>query len=137
MNFTTKINIKRLSPKIIIAGMLIPMSCVKSTPEQHDVEIQFHCTTINKDLDLTILQNYANDARVQTIYLIPVGEWDKVDASGITSIRKNSLEPCIKISPKIMGDAVFRFKPGEASKVPTDSLWFEQNGWAINHKKTR
>ena len=130
--------IKKLIPMAMIAGATVASpSCVKNEQELHDVEIQFTRATFMKDLNQEILQRHANDEMVRTIYLVPVAEWGTTESHNIEAICKYGLEPSLEISPKIRGRGNFAFKPGEASKVPNDSLWIVQHGWTINQGKSR
>lgn len=53
-------------------------------------------------------------------------------ANQIAQTRTRFFQPRIELSTKIHGRGDFNFKVGEASKVPSDSLWFVQHGWTIN-----
>jgi len=121
----------------MIAGLpFVPTGCGKVEMEKHDVEIKFDDDTADKILTFETLQNYANDETVKTIYLVPTGHWGGCAAHNITYFRQN-LQPRLNISPKIRGRGDFDFKPGEASKVPADSLWYVQQGWTINKNLQR
>ena len=126
---------------LAIAGAtILPSSCRKATrdPEPKDpeptidIEIEFNDANRNEVLDITRLQNYANDKTIRTIYLIPTLHWDAYNAKNITIMRNKYFQPRLDISPKIRGRGDFDFQIGEASKVPDDSLWFVKNGWTIN-----
>lgn len=97
-----------------------------------DIEIEYmHGEVYN--LTPEILQSYANDPTIRTIYIVPVeNHWYTFAAHNITYTRKNFLQPRLDISKKIRGKGDFNFKVGEASKVPEDSLWYVANGWTIN-----
>ena len=129
-------NLKRLVPIAMLVGApMLHTGCAKVEPEPqptHDVEIEFDNRTADKILTFELLQNYANDKTIKTIYLVPVKHWNGNAAHNITYMRNNFLEPRLNISPKIRGRGDFDFKLGEASKVPEDSLWYIQHGWTIN-----
>lgn len=133
---------RAISMAAIIGAPILPIaaSCNEIEPEPtptHDVEIKFNQRESSKILTFEMLQNYANDETVKTIYLVPIEHWDGNVAGNITFMRKNFLQPRLNISPKIRGRGDFDFALGEASKVPTDSLWFVQQGWTINKKYQR
>ena len=82
--------------------------------------------------NLTKVLNSVEGQNVK-IYLVPEYRWDDFsNPKGITNLRKNILEPAINLSPKIWGRGDFNFRPGLASQVPADSLWYVQHGWTIN-----
>ena len=117
----------------IAGATLMPASCCKvETEEPHDIEIEFDYMDGGTQLDMQLLKDYANDPFVTTIYLVPVRHWNCAMAENITFLRKKFLQPRMNISSKIRGRGDFDFVLGEASKVPTDSLWFVKNGWTIN-----
>ena len=140
MKFTKVIpyKIKRIIPMAMIAGLpFVSTGCGKVEMEKHDVVIEFDQEYVEKILTFETLQNYANDETVKTIYLVPTKHWNGNMAHNITYFRNNFLEPRLNISPKIRGRGDFDFALGEASKVPTDSLWYVQQGWTINKKYQR
>ncbi len=133
---------RAISMAAIIGAPILPIaaSCNEIEPEPtptRDVEIKFNNENADKVLTFDVLRNYANDATIRTIYLVPIEHWDGMVAGNITFMRKNFLQPRLNISPKIRGRGDFDFVLGEASKVPTDSLWFVQQGWTINKKYQR
>ena len=137
MRFTKnfKYNIKRALPLLAIAGAGFMSSCDKEdepTPVQHDVELPFTKSTADDRLTFSILQGYINDPTVRNIYLVVEGDWNNYTPDNISQTRDNFLEPRIKMSPKIRGRGDFHFTPGAASRVPSDSLWYIQQGWTIN-----
>ena len=117
----------------ITGATLMPASCSKVEKEEpHDVEIEFDIYNGGTQLDMQLLKDYAHDPFVTTIYLVPVRHLNSCVAGNITFLRKKFLQPRMNISSKIRGRGDFDFVLGEASKVPTDSLWFVKNGWTIN-----
>ena len=89
----------------------------------------------NNDPTIETVREYANCDTIANIYLDPSREdWSKCVYYNIISCR-NGLQEYLDISSKIHGRGNFNFTPGEASKIPTDSLWFVQNGWTINKQK--
>lgn len=127
--------IRRILPIAGIAamGMALP-SCDKDDEPDvppHDVEIVFY-----EDFDVTfdILRKHAANPSVKNIYLIPPqnDRYGTFEPENVAASRKYFWEPRFEISPKIKGRGDFRIKPGSASKVPEDSLWFVSKGWTIN-----
>lgn len=119
---------------IVSAGVV---SCNKNNQESapeptHDVEIVFDSEIAEEVLTFKVLQDYASDKTIKTIYLIPTGHWNGNIAANITQMRKRFFQPRMELSPKIRGRGDLDFKLGEASKVPEDSLWYVQQGWTIN-----
>jgi len=155
MKFYDKIfyNIRHIIPTIGITGLtMMPVACTKvdlreeKIPQeqktdtlivQHDVLIEF--TDLNKAtlLSLDTLQKYINDKTVGKIYLVPTNHWNNYYANTISAMRKNFLEPRMKMSDKLQGYGDFDFHLGAASRVPNDSLWFVENGWTINKQFQR
>ena len=88
------------------------------------------------DPTIETVREYANCDTIANIYLDPSREdWsNNYFYYNIISCR-NGLQQYLDISSKIRGRGNFNFTPGEASKIPTDSLWFVQNGWTINKQK--
>ena len=138
---TLKYKIKNLIPMAAIAGATLT-SCGggsnggKIEPETPTKEIEIKFTNSNRNdvLDMTKLQNYANDKTIKTIYLVPMEHWNAYYASHITTMRNQYFQPRLNISPKIKGRGNFDFVLGEASKVPQDSLWYVKQGWTINKR---
>ncbi|MBO4626026.1 MAG: hypothetical protein J5679_01980 [Alphaproteobacteria bacterium] len=83
---------------------------------------------------IATIETQAKDSTVDTIYMVPNGNWEDVDKIGIFRIRDLFLQPATEISPKVHGRGDFNFKLGEATKTPADSLWFTEKGWTINKK---
>ena len=127
---------RALSMATIAGATLMPASCskVEKGEEPHDVVIEFDFMNLNEQLNKENLQELANDKSVKNIYLTPIKHWNGWQAASITVLRKALLQACLEMSPKMRGRGDFDFKVGEASKVPTDSLWFVKNGWTINKK---
>lgn len=148
MRFLKKIpyKLKTALPALALAGSaMMTASCEKEEPDlgpTTDVEYKFS----SADMDLlftnyehselnSTLKYYINHPDIRTIYLTPAihdVEWKSMKADKISIFKKYYMEPIINYSQKIRGKGDFNFKPGEASKVPNDSLWFIQNGWTIN-----
>lgn len=139
-------NLKRLVLMAGITGMtMLPVSCCKhdiqeETPppvvsepiEQHPITIEFRHMNMVTVLDIDTLQKYINDETIDTIYLVPTHHWNHLSSLGISKLRYNFFQPRMELSPKLHGRGDFDFHLGEASWVPTDSLWFIKNGWTIN-----
>ena len=120
--------LKRLIPMLGIAGASFFLGgCEKNEP-QRDVNLFFYD---GKLVDTSLIQEIASQPDVRTIYLIPQGDWFTCYANNIR-IFTPKLKQMINASPKTRGQGDFNFFPGEASKVPEDSLWITQQGWTIN-----
>lgn len=130
-------NLKRYIPIVAIALCLFT-SCKKAEESNPDpeptLEIEITFDINGKTITPEILHSKASDKTIRTIYLVPTGHWNSVEALNIQYFRNSVLQPRLDISPKIRGRGDFDFKLGEASKVPEDSLWFVQQGWTINKK---
>lgn len=143
MRFTDKIkyNLKRGLPALLIAGTGMMASCSKEDepepvpPEQqHDVELPFTVWTGDTRLAIPVLQKYIKDPSVRNIYMVAEGDWLSYTYYNITYMRDNFMQPRMEMSPKLRGRGDFNFPVGEASKVPSDSLWYVQQGWTINKR---
>lgn len=137
MRFTEKMkyNIKKALPVLAIAGAGLMASCDKDDePEvpQHDVELPFTKWTADQRLTFPILWGYIKDPSVRYIYLVVEGDWNNYTPDNISQTRDNFLQPRMEMSPKMRGRGDFHFTPGAASRVPSDSLWYVQQGWTIN-----
>ena len=117
---------------LALAGAtLLPTACEKEDT-MRDVELPFTHYTSDDRLAFPILQQYVDDPSVRNIYLVAEGDWYMFTANNISGARDKFFQPRIELSTKIHGRGDFNFKVGEASKVPSDSLWFVQHGWTIN-----
>ena len=128
---------RALSMATIAGATLLPTSCKKDEPavEQHDVVVEFAFRDIDKTLDMNTLQKLVQDKTVRYVYLSACDHWNNFnDTEAISRLRTRVLQPRIEMSPKMRGRGNFDFKLGEASKVPSDSLWFVKNGWTINKR---
>ncbi len=127
-------NIKTLIPGLMLAGASIFTACEKE-PTQRDIELTFSSQDLSQ-LTFENLQKHANDPTIRTIYMVPIDSlsWTEYRAPNIQRSKDVFLIPRFEISPKLRGRGDFPFKPGEASKVPEDSLWFIEHGWTINRR---
>lgn len=121
--------LKRALPILGLAGATLTTSCEKEPEPMHDVELTF---SIDKTIEMSEIERYAQDPSVRTIYLVPIDDWQRAKYGNINFMRKNFLQPRLDISPKVWGRGNFNFIPGEASVIPGDSLWYIQHGWTIN-----
>lgn len=121
--------LKRALPILGFAGATLTTSCEKEPDPMYDVELTF---SIDKTIEMSEIERYAQDPSVRTIYLVPIDDWQRAKYGNINFMRKNFLQPRLDISPKVWGRGNFNFIPGEASVVPGDSLWYIQHGWTIN-----
>ncbi len=137
--------LSRVLPILGIAGASLFTGCSKEDEPirdtRMDVEITFTLKdpwdVIQENPDGTrqvnpLIKTYADHPDIRTVYLVPLNSWTSTTKNHITDLRKNVLEYAINYSPKVRGRGDFNFWPGEASKVPEDSLWYVQNGWTIN-----
>jgi hypothetical protein len=120
--------LKRALPVLGFAGATLFTSCEKDEP-MRDVELTF---SLEKTIEISEIERYAKDPSVRTIYLVPIGNWQRAERLTISSLRQKFLQPRLDISPKVWGRGNFAFSPGEASVIPSDSLWYIQHGWTIN-----
>lgn len=146
MKFTKSLSYKLMTAVLTLAGGAMIASCEKEEPETQlppiDVEVKFSLTDAqslfldqyNMDRKPSeLIKYYINNPEIRNIYIIPEKDtWSVCNVSDIIAIKQKILIPALSFSPKISGKGDFNFKPGEASKVSNDSLWFVQNGWTIN-----
>ncbi len=128
---TLKYNMKRALPILTVAGAGLMASCSNDDEPLREVEF-----TYNFDSPLLPeedVKQAALDPTVGIVYIRPIGDgWERLNEYNINFHRKNYLEPILSFSPKIKGRGNYGFKPGAASKVPEDSLWYIRQGWTIN-----
>ena len=117
---------------LALAGSALFTACEKDDEPTRDVELSFTPYTSDEKLAFPILQKYVDDPSVRNIYLVAEGDWSMFYANSISQTRTRFFQPRIELSTKIHGRGDFNFAVGEASKVPSDSLWFVQHGWIIN-----
>ena len=116
---------------LALAGAALFAACEKEEATRN-VELPFTRETGDDRLAFPILQTYVDDPSVKNIYLVAEGDWSMFYANQIAQTRTRFFQPRIELSTKIHGRGDFNFEVGEASKVPSDSLWFVQHGWTIN-----
>ena len=92
-----------------------------------------HPDELQANVSIETLQEYANCDTVNNIYLVPspLVAWNWYNSNRIQEMRQ-LLQERLNVSPKIHGRGDFNFRLRAASEIPTDSLWFVQNGWTIN-----
>ncbi len=138
MQFKQKMPYKlsHVLPVLAFAGGSFLSSCSKEeTPmPKKNIEITFSMDEYDQVYPVSNLNKYVGRKDIDTIFLVPVGSWDRNMSTGISGIRKHTLEPALKLLPNARGKGDFDFYPGEASEVPADSLWYIQNGWTINKR---
>ena len=149
MRFLKKIpyKLKTALPALALAGGAMMASCEKEEPEipvtpTIDVEVKISLTDARSLFDgpyspergrSELIDYYINNPEIRNIYIVPEkNTWSTCTNTNIIALKQNTLIPALSFSPKISGKGDFNFKPGEASKIPEDSLWFIQNGWTIN-----
>lgn len=147
MNFTKSLSYKLMTAVLALAGGAMMASCEKEETETQlppiDVEVKISSIDVRSLFDgpynspergkSELIDYYINNPQIKNIYIVPEkGTWSTYDASDIIASKQKTLIPALSFSPKIRGKGDFNFKPGEASKIPEDSLWFVQNGWTIN-----
>ncbi|MBR1699798.1 MAG: hypothetical protein IJ714_08445 [Bacteroidales bacterium] len=135
---------RALSMATIAGATLLPTSCNKDEPavEQHDVIIELdggNATELDRTFekyDIDTIKKLDQDKTVRYIYLTPVSTWREIRPKNMQLMRKNALEPRMAASPKVRGRGDFKTTPGVMAAIPTDSLWYVQNGWTFNkHQK--
>lgn len=98
----------------------------------HDVELYFE--NLNAaTLDISEIREYAADASVNNIYLIPDEKfnWKTLQSEDLTDLRI-FLQSRLDVSPKVKARGNFGFTPGIASQNEADSIWYAEQGWTIN-----
>ncbi|MCH5334464.1 MAG: hypothetical protein J1D86_01480 [Alistipes sp.] len=121
---------------ISLFAALLAAGCSKEEPTK-DVEIELTQMTKISELPETVtkIMNSKEYPLIRTIYIVPLeGTWSDMRSNNILIMRNKVLQPTIELSPKVRGKGDFNFGPGEASKVPEDSLWYVQHGWTINKR---
>ena len=110
----------------------------KQEPEPtHDALVEFDISNFDEKLDVNYVKQVLQDKNIRYLYLSPQKHWTGWEVPHILFLRNAGLQKCLDISPKVRGRGNFDFKPGEASKIPEDSLWFVKNGWTINKNNQR
>ena len=75
------------------------------------------------------------DVRYIYIYVSPDDYSFMVcSALRIKTMCKDFLKPAMEYSKKTRAKGTFYFRAGEPSKVPEDSLWLVQQGWAVKNQ---
>lgn len=131
--------IRRILPALGMAGATLFASCERDDPitppepivPTTDIELTFEYNDL-QNIHLDTLAKYAIRPDVRAIYMVPTGPWDHFHEKTLSNFRWMQLEHRLNMSPKIRGRGNFNFKLGAASLVPTDSLWYVENGWTIN-----
>ena len=121
---------------VSLFAALLAAGCSKEEPTK-DVEIEYHLAIKIGELQETVtkIMDSKEYPSIRTIYIVPKeGIWNNALSNNILIMRNKVLQPTIELSPKVRGKGDFNFRPGEASKVPEDSLWFVQHGWTINKR---
>ena len=137
---------RALSMATIAGATLMPVGCVKEeqdepATEQYDVIIELNGGNVT-ELDRTFekynidaIKKLDHDKTVRYIYLTPVSNWGGFGSKNMQLMRKNALEPRMAASPKVRGRGDFKTTPGVMAAIPTDSLWYVQNGWTFNKSR--
>ena len=136
LNKVTPYSLKNAALCVMLATVM--GGCKNDDPEPtptKDIDIVFGQASlelVEEDAIKEIL-NGTDAKSIRTIYLVPMeGTWSNFNVKAMQSMRNRQLEPSLNLSPKVKGKGDFNFKLGEASKSPTDSLWYVKNGWTIN-----
>lgn len=137
LNKITPYSAKRAIPVFVMAVATMFGSCHKDAPPTptRDVELEFWPGDVSlvKPDAIKKLLNSKDAATIRTIYLVSRGNyWTPFPASSVVAMRE-FFEPVFELSPKIEGKGNMHISPGEAAKVPEDSLWFVEHGWTINN----
>lgn len=119
-----------------IAGSTL-VACDKADHEPtiptRDIELEFNAYNVD-NIEIDTIKKYAGMPDVRYVYMLTQGlsGWDVYFTDDINRLRIY-LQQRIDINPtKVRGKGSFNFTPGVASKP--DSLWYVQNGWAINSR---
>lgn len=121
-----------------------------TTPETQyrDVYINYSCDDGSDD-SLVVYDMYGEmhisptlirydtmpDVRYIYIYVSPDDySFMNCTALGIKTICRGALKPAMEYSKKTRAKGTFYFRAGEPSKVPEDSLWLVQQGWAVKNQ---
>ncbi|MBR1699799.1 MAG: hypothetical protein IJ714_08450 [Bacteroidales bacterium] len=114
-------------------------ACNKTEPEpQHDIIIELDGGNVKElehtfeKYDVDAIKKLAHDKSVHYIYLTPVSSWAGSSSNFMKKMGQNFLQPRLAASPKVRGRGDFRTDPGVMAAIPTDSLWYVQNGWTFN-----
>ncbi len=130
----------------IAGATLMPVGCVKveqdePAVEQHDVIIELNGGNVT-ELERTIekynidaIKKLDQDKTVRYIYLTPINSWARKTSNFMQKLCQKFLQPCMAASPKVRGRGDFRTDPGVMASIPTDSLWYVQNGWTFNKSR--
>lgn len=126
-------NLRRLVPMLGLATATLFTACDKDDEiiPTRDVEIPFSKTDESQATYFHI-QQAAAQPDVRYVYLVPHGSWETSQIHNIQYLRNYWLEPRLQVSEKVRGRGNFSFKPGEASQIPYDSIWYVNHGWTIN-----
>lgn len=141
----TPYKLKHIIPIFGLIGCGLTTSCEKNEPltvPQRGIQLILPGGTNSIYNDgnqefMDMVYSYADYDYTDTVYIVASGNYNTLFSDDIHNLRTNVLEPAKNYSPKIYGNGNFNFRPGEASKVPSDSAWIVQNGWAINNQKQR
>lgn len=118
-----------------------PISTTPETPsdptipeiQKHDAILVIETTTpISKFFNE--LDSLLADPTVDQVYVEPPKELIDVAflPENVAACRYHTLQPALERSPRVHGRGNFIYRPGLASAVPEDSLWYVANGWTIN-----
>ena len=121
---------------VVPIAFVLLLSCKRENQDPEptrEVDIEFNHNDLNEQLEKQKIQELVSDKTIRVIYLTTTQHWTAWTAKNIEALRP-FLQKRIEMSSKVRGRGDFDFKLGEASKVPSDSLWFTQNGWTINKK---
>lgn len=142
-----------------LAGASIFSACESNEPviKQHDtikyrdVYINYSCDDGSTDSLVTydmygemhisptlIRYDTMPDVRYIYIYVSPDDySFMNCTAKYIRVICRGHLKPAMEYSKKTRAKGTFYFNAGEPSKVPEDSLWLVQQGWAVKNQYQR
>jgi len=118
-----------------------PMPTTPETPSTPTTpEIQKHDAVLVIETRTPIskffyeLDSLLADPTVDQVYVEPPKEFIDVAflPENVAACRYHTLQPALERSPRVHGRGNFIFRPGLASAVPEDSLWYVANGWTIN-----
>ena len=124
-----------------------PKDTAEKPIKKHDIYFEFTPTSYQLLFGSTpdfgygvshIVRDSLKRPDVRYIYMVPKqGIWSTYYDRAIANFREKFLRYNIEYSPRVKGKGDFNFKPGEASKVREDSLWYIVHGWTINKNLQR
>ena len=135
--------LKRIVPMAMLAGATMfgagcdnnePDDPVNTQPQKINKELYF-ADDDGTHIAIDTILHYLSMDNVDTVYLVPRGTFyppNNLGGAYVGLWRKNVLEPCTNLSPRVRGKGDMEFGPNIPAQVPQDSLWFVSKGWTVN-----